>query len=321
MKIRIILAVLLIQSITSLITIYAQTPQLLNYQGKLTNKDGTSASGTFVMIFSLYSNAEGGTALWDETQNVAVTNGIFNVLLGSVRSFADTLFAAKGNRYLGIRVGTEPEMQPRFQLTSVAYAMHANSARTLSVSDGDPKDPIVVDSNGNVGIGTNKPEHKLQINANQSDVGLRLHNPESSNNTNTPYLMLSGGYSPYNGVALRGVGDNVYGRKALVFYAGWDGNTDTPGIDGLKERMRIESNGKVGIGTTNPQKMLHIDCKGVNNSVIIQNCPAWHVDAREVLNNVPNRTIIIGGTEGSLLWLYWRDGDKRYRISLVGNEF
>lgn len=240
-------------------TLQAQIPHLLNYQGKLTNSEGAAISGTFRMVFSIYSDSAGATSIWDETQNITVKNGIFNVLLGSVEPLKETVFDGGGDRYLGLQIGNElTEMKPRFRLTSVAYAMHANSARTLSASNGDPKDPIVLDSNGNVGIGTNKPEHKLQINANQSDVGLRLHNPENNNNTNTPFLMLSGGYSSYNGVALRGVGDDVYGRKALVFYAGWDGNTDTPGINGLKERMRIESNGSVGIGTPTPAYTLDV---------------------------------------------------------------
>jgi len=61
----------------------AQAPQFLNYQGKLTNNDGTAAAGSFAMTFSIYSTKSGGTALWTETQNVTVTNGVFNVLLGS----------------------------------------------------------------------------------------------------------------------------------------------------------------------------------------------------------------------------------------------
>ncbi|WP_276381607.1 pyocin knob domain-containing protein [Flavobacterium sp. H4147] len=109
---------------------------------------------------------------------------------------------------------------------------------------------LIIEGTGNSGIGTNNPEKKFQINASNTDAGLRIHADNGNNNTNTPYLLLTGGYIANNGVALRGVGDLNYGKKALVFYSGWEGNIDNPAITDLQERMRISSNGNVGIGTT-----------------------------------------------------------------------
>ena len=113
-------------------------------------------------------------------------------------------------------------------------------------------------TSSNIGIGTDNPEKKVQINAANTEAGLRLHALTGDNNTNTPYLLLTGGYKPNNGVALRGVGDKVYGRKALVFYSGWDGNTDDPQITDLHENMRISSTGLVGIGTSTPAYKLDV---------------------------------------------------------------
>jgi hypothetical protein len=118
--------------------------------------------------------------------------------------------------------------------------------------------------NGNVGIGTSNPEKRLQIDASNSDAGIRLHSSQGNNNTNTPYLLLTGGYLPNNGVALRGVADENYGRKAMVFYSGWEGNLDNPAISDLQERMRISSNGNIGIGMANPLNKL--DVKGTIHS-------------------------------------------------------
>jgi hypothetical protein len=71
----------------------ADVPNLLNYQGRLTDPSGNPKNGTFTMQFALYDAATGGNQLpsgspWSETQSVTVTDGVFNVLLGSVTPLA-----------------------------------------------------------------------------------------------------------------------------------------------------------------------------------------------------------------------------------------
>ena len=60
--------------------------QQINFQGKLTNPDGTNVTnGTYSIVFSIYSVSSGGSAIWTETQgSVSITDGIFQVSLGSV---------------------------------------------------------------------------------------------------------------------------------------------------------------------------------------------------------------------------------------------
>jgi len=112
----------------------AQTPRLLNYQGRL-EIGGTAAAGAFSMRFCVYSTAVGGTALWCEQRNVTVdSNGVFSVLLGSVTPFPATLFSGNGDRYLGITVGNNPEFPDRFLLTSVAYAIRAGEADAVAAN-------------------------------------------------------------------------------------------------------------------------------------------------------------------------------------------
>jgi len=113
--------------------LHAQAPNLLNYQGKLII-NGVAVSGPFSMTFSIYSSETGGTALWTETQTVTVTKGVFNVMLGSVTPFPSTLFSGTGDRFLGIKVGVDPEIAPRFRLTSAAFAIRAREAE--GVADG-----------------------------------------------------------------------------------------------------------------------------------------------------------------------------------------
>lgn len=105
---------------------------------------------------------------------------------------------------------------------------------------------------GNVGIGTNSPQDKLQIQdgrisiasttTENSDVvlGTLMFRNGSSNNKNAKInAYLEGGSS--------GAGLRFYTRKQA------DGTND----DGGLERMRIDSNGKVGIGTSSPASILH----------------------------------------------------------------
>lgn len=67
-------------------------PLLLNYQGRLTDAGGIPRNGSFQMIFELVDG--GGAALgWTETHSsVAVNNGFFSVLLGSVTPMPSSLF-------------------------------------------------------------------------------------------------------------------------------------------------------------------------------------------------------------------------------------
>jgi hypothetical protein len=130
-KISIILMVaMFLLTITQLV--YAAVPQTINYQGYLTDSGGNPINGTVSMTFSLYDVSAGGTALWSETQSVTVNNGIYNVILGSgtpINLPFDTQY------YLGVQVGTDPEMTPRQTLTSVPYAMRANVADTAMYAD------------------------------------------------------------------------------------------------------------------------------------------------------------------------------------------
>lgn len=51
-------------------------PQKINYQGYLTSAAGVLVNGTVQMVFSIYNVSSGGSALWTETQNVTVANGV-----------------------------------------------------------------------------------------------------------------------------------------------------------------------------------------------------------------------------------------------------
>lgn len=115
----------------------AEVPQLLNYQGRLSDSGGVPQSGSFSMQFRIYDSASGGTQLpsgtpWTETQSVAVSSGVFNVLLGSVTPLPDGLFeggptdSLGPQRFLDITIGGE-NLAPRQRIASVPYALHGQA--------------------------------------------------------------------------------------------------------------------------------------------------------------------------------------------------
>ena len=71
----------------------AAVPQLLSYQGFLTDGGGIPLSGTFQIAFTIYDDPVAGSTIWTENQPaVTVTAGSFIVLLGSATELIDTVF-------------------------------------------------------------------------------------------------------------------------------------------------------------------------------------------------------------------------------------
>jgi hypothetical protein len=99
---------------------------LLSYQGYLTDTSGEPLHGDVDITFRLYSASSGGMALWTEAhtgQNaVPVTDGLFNVMLGSLTPIPDDVWSS-GARYLGIQIGDDAEMTPRETIGSVPAAL------------------------------------------------------------------------------------------------------------------------------------------------------------------------------------------------------
>lgn len=97
-------------------TVSAVTPGVVSYQGTLTDAAGKPVNGAANMTFRLYTAPTGGTALWTEAHTganaVPVSNGLFNVLLGSLTPITTSVWS-NATLYLGVQVGSDAEMAPR----------------------------------------------------------------------------------------------------------------------------------------------------------------------------------------------------------------
>jgi len=107
---------------------YAEIPKLLNYQGKLTDQQNKPVTdGSYSVTFRIYDAETAGNLLWEETQQVTVSKGIFSVLLGGVTPLN---IGFDKPYFLEIKVGTEV-MSPRQRVASAAYAFRADTADSL----------------------------------------------------------------------------------------------------------------------------------------------------------------------------------------------
>jgi hypothetical protein len=107
----------------------AAVPATLNYQGFLTNPTTgqplTTVPGSpLTVTFKLFNVASGGTALYTEVQPVSVTNGVFNVQIGSVTTLSLQFDVPY---WLEVAVGATT-LTPRQPLASSATALRANVA-------------------------------------------------------------------------------------------------------------------------------------------------------------------------------------------------
>jgi len=109
-------------------TAHAAVPQKVSYQGYLTDSGGNPVNGPVSIVFYIYNVNAGGAALWSETQSVAVNNGIYSVILGSVTPIN---LQFNEQYYLGVKVGADAEMTPMRIQWTVLTRLHSQHRRTV----------------------------------------------------------------------------------------------------------------------------------------------------------------------------------------------
>jgi hypothetical protein len=108
-------------------------PRLVRFTGIAKDLNGNPLTGMVGITFALYSEQNGGAALWLETQNVtADSNGHYTVLLGSTKpdGLPADLFTSEQAHWVGVQISGQAE-QPRVLLVSAPYALKAGDAETV----------------------------------------------------------------------------------------------------------------------------------------------------------------------------------------------
>ncbi|HUR36479.1 MAG TPA: hypothetical protein VM009_01595, partial [Terriglobales bacterium] len=112
-----------------------RVPRVVRFGGALRAASGGARTGMVGLTFAIYSTAQGGAPLWQETQDLQLDEqGRYSVLLGRTKTegLPMVLFAAAEARWLGVRETEEGSVeQPRIMLVSVPYALAAGDAQAL----------------------------------------------------------------------------------------------------------------------------------------------------------------------------------------------
>ncbi len=274
----------------------ADVPRLLNFQGRLNTPADTNVSdGVYTVRFRIYDDSTIGNVLWEETGPVQVTGGIFNALLGSTTPVHDSVFILP-NRWLGIKVNFDPEMTPRQRLSSVGYR-YVSSQWTSAAEN-------LFRLNGNVGIGTANPQNRLHIYDASGTI-----NPRLIIESNHPNV-----YYPGIDLKMGDVVGEVYTIQAFKntgLYFELPANRAIHFRSAGTERLKIATNGNVGIGTATPGvRKLHIydnDVAGIRLEASGPPSQDWLLSTDQI------------NTPGGLIFYDFRKSAYRMVIDSSGN--
>lgn len=214
-------------------------PTLINYQGYLTDSGGNPINGIVDITFTIYDAATDGSAVWIEVHPVTVNDGLFSVLLGSLAPIDVSLFT--GTRYLGISVEGEPEMTPRQQIVSVAYALRADEANNANRLDG-------MDSNQFVAVAGDTMTGTLNM-GNNAITNIDWATSDDGTGSGLDADTLDGMDSSAF------AGDNL-GDHTATQNINLNGNYLSG--DGDSEGVFVNAQGNVGMGTNSPTEKLSI---------------------------------------------------------------
>jgi hypothetical protein len=161
---------------------------------------------------------------------------------------------------------------------------------------------MTIDAGGNIGIGTTSPDGRLHICSGTSgDCHLILHaDTDNNNETDNPKIMFRQDGAIYTaeiGIDNSGNKLAIRGTSGIAFYDGGTSSTDINHLESTStERMRIEADGNVGIGTTSPARPLTVESSSFDG-FRIKRTTAGGGSAMELINGDGDEwTVGVGGT-------------------------
>ena len=153
-----------------------------------------------------------------------------------------------------------------------------------------PYTAMVIDNNGNVGIGTTAPLGKLHVVtptiddvimfgsvANNANKYAYMVSQQYASTAEPEGYMLLGAYSDSGERSIRYGGGSTARNMASVLMFFTDTDAAKRGGSGVSERMRITNNGNIGIGTTSPDQILHAEKTSALTNAVQQILRLTHI--------------------------------------------
>lgn len=228
-------------------------PQVIFYQGYLTDNNGDPINQNHAMTFRIYTALTGGEKRWEEVNSsIPVNRGVFSILLGSQNPIPMDIFSDK-MRFLEIVIGNET-LSPRQQIASVPYAYTAGSVQGSA---------NVFPTQGNVGIGTTNPQSALDVRGKQFSIGTAMYSdgnsPSGKSIVGTDGVNTDLAAATDDKGSVRILDGNGDGALAI---SNWENSR----LDSYKNKKTKESSdlilqndgGNVGIGLDNPTAKLQV---------------------------------------------------------------
>jgi hypothetical protein len=236
----------------------ASVPNKISYQGLLTTTDGAPVvDGAYELKFELFNLSGGGGALWSETQpGIIVYKGTFSVLLGAVTPLTGIFYQplwVEVTANSGPGIAAPILFTPRTELASAAYSLGPWYSEN---------DSIWVTDSKNIGINTTSPMFPLAVSpfatATVAKFGFEKPIYLIQNNPHVGFNIYYQGGFRYGSSGIGGatVTYNQNVANALTFNNAPVGTADEAAT--LTTRMTIRDDGKIGIGTTTPDKLLEV---------------------------------------------------------------
>ena len=229
--------------------------------GLILSADGGNGSASSFIGFRVDGTASGSEKMRiDSSGNVGI--GVTSLVTGSSRRILQVSTGSDGGQ-IAFADSTTEAANPRIFATNksdLKLASANSGASTIQFITGTttPAERMRIDSSGNVGIGTSSPDTMLHLSDTAGGAVIRLErNDTTIANTDVYGEIQFEGQDASAGSAagirgkILGVAEGVTGEMALAFQT-------ASGYSSSTERMRIDSSGNVGIGTSSPDGTLHV---------------------------------------------------------------